>query len=105
MPSVEKSSRTRMVDEGGGGVDDEGGGGGSEGGGIDGGGGGDGGGGDGGGGEGGGGEGAVNTCDDVPTLLTAVMATPRLAESWAASPWSADIDVWEEASDGRMMVT
>ena len=47
----------------------------------------------------------MNTCDDVPTLLTAVMATPRLAESWVASPWSADIDVWEEASDGRMTVT
>ena len=47
----------------------------------------------------------MNTCDDVPTLLTAVMATPRLAESWAASPWSADIDVWEEANDGRMTVT
>ena len=74
-------------------------------GGIGGNGGGEGGGGDGGGGDGGGGEGAVNTCDDVPTLLTAVMATPRLAESWAASPWSADIDVWEEANDGRMMVT
>jgi hypothetical protein len=33
------------------------------------------------------------------------MATPRLAESWVASPWSADTDVWEEASDGRMTVT
>ena len=47
----------------------------------------------------------MNTCDDVITLLTAVMATPRLAESWAASTWSADIDVWEEANDGRMTVT
>ena len=47
----------------------------------------------------------MNTCDDVLTLLTAVIATPRLAESWAASPWSAEIDVCEEANDGRMTVT
>ena len=67
--------------------------------------GGNGGGGEGGGGEGGGGEGASNTCDVVPTPLTEVMVTPRLAESWAVLPSSADIDVWEEASDGTMMET
>jgi hypothetical protein len=46
-----------------------------------------------GGGDGGGGEGALNTCDDVPTWLTEVMVTPRLVESWAVLPWSADVDV------------
>ena len=68
-------------------------------------GGGEGGGGEGGGGDGGGGEGANNTCDDVPTLLTEVMVTPRLAESWAVLPSSADMAVWEDSSDGTMMVT
>ena len=63
------------------------------------------GGGEGGGGEGGGGEGASSTCDVVPTPLTEVMVTPRLAESWVVLPSSADIDVWEEASDGAMMET
>jgi len=53
----------------------------------------------------GGGEGALNTCDDVPTSLTEVMVTPRLAESWVVLPWSTDIDVWAKASDGTMMVT
>ena len=54
---------------------------------------------------GGGGEGASSTCDVVPTPLTEVMVTPRLAESWVVLPSSADIDVWEEASDGAMMET
>ena len=43
--------------------------------------------------------------DDALTPLTEVMVTPRLAESWAVLPSSADIDVWEEASDGTMMET
>ena len=63
------------------------------------------GGGEGGGGDGGGGEGASNTCDLVPTPLIEVMVTPSLAESWVVLPSSADIDVWEEASDGTMMET
>ena len=89
--------------EGGGGLGggDGGGSGGGDGGGK---GGGDGG-GEGGGGEGGGGEGASNTCDVVPTPLTEVMATPRLAESSVALPWSADIDVWAKSSKGTMMET
>jgi len=33
------------------------------------------------------------------------MVTPRLVESWAVLPWSADVDVWAESSDGTMMVT
>jgi len=33
------------------------------------------------------------------------MVTPRLAESWVVLPWSADIAVWDEASDGTMMET
>jgi hypothetical protein len=33
------------------------------------------------------------------------MVTPRLVESWVVLPWSADVDVWEESSDGTMMVT
>jgi hypothetical protein len=33
------------------------------------------------------------------------MVTPRLAESWVVLPWSAEVDVWEESSDGTMMVT
>ena len=57
----------------------------------------------GGGGEGGGGEGAGSTCDVVPTPLTEVMVTPRLAERSVASPWSADIDVWAKSSEGTMM--
>ena len=63
------------------------------------------GGGDGGGGDGGGGEGANNTCDDVPTLLTKVMVTRRLAESWVVLPSSTDIDVWAKSSEGTMMET
>ena len=63
------------------------------------------GGGEGGGGDGGGGEGASNICVVVPTPLTEVMVTPRLVESWAVLPSSADIDVWEESSEGTMMVT
>ena len=31
--------------------------------------------------------------DDALTPLTEVMVTPRLAESWAVLPWSADVDV------------
>ena len=82
-------------------------GGGGEGGGDGGGGegGGKGGGGEGGGGDGGGGEGACSTCDLVPTPLIEVMVTPSLAESWVVLPSSADIEVWEEASDGTMMET
>jgi hypothetical protein len=38
-------------------------------------------------------------------LLTEVMVTPRLAESWAVLPWSADVDAWAESSDGTMMET
>ena len=71
-------------------------------------GGGEGGGGDGGGdggGEGGGGEGAVNTRVDVPTPLTSVICTPRLAESVPASPCSSDSDDCAALSDGTMMVT
>jgi hypothetical protein len=108
LPSVEKSSLTRMVDEGGGAEGEGGGaeGGGGEGGGGEGGngegeggggegegGGGEGGGGEGVGGEGGGGEGASNICVVVPTPLTEVMVTPRLVESWAVLPSSADMDV------------
>ena len=63
------------------------------------------GGGEGGGGEGGGGEGAVNTCVDVPTPLTAVICTPRLAESVVALPCSIDSDDWAASSDGTRMVT
>jgi len=33
------------------------------------------------------------------------MVTFRLAESWAVSPWSVDTVVWEEVSDGTLMVT
>jgi hypothetical protein len=33
------------------------------------------------------------------------MVTPRLAESWVVLPWSADMDVWEDSSDGTMMET
>ena len=88
-------------------LDPPGGAGGGEGGGGDGGGEGGGGegGGEGGGGDGGGGEGALKTCDDVPTSLTEVMVTPRLVESWAVLPWSADVDAWAESSDGTMMET
>jgi hypothetical protein len=43
--------------------------------------------------------------DEVPTPLTEAMVTPRLAESWAVLPWSAEVDVWAESSDGTMMVT
>ena len=63
------------------------------------------GGGEGGGGEGGGGEGAVNTCVDVPTPLTAVICTPRLAESVVVLPCSSDSDDWAASSDGTRMVT
>jgi hypothetical protein len=41
----------------------------------------------------------------VPTSLTEVMVTPRLAESWAVLPWSAEVDVWAESSDGKMIET
>ena len=41
----------------------------------------------------------------APTPVAEVMVTFRLAESWAVSPWSVDTVVWEEASDGTMMVT
>ena len=60
---------------------------------------------EGGGGEGGGGEGATITCDVVCTPLTPLMLTPRLAESWAVLPWSADVDVWAKSSEGTMMET
>ena len=63
------------------------------------------GGGEGGGGEGGGGDGAVNTRVDVPTPLTSVICTPRLAESVPASPCSSDSDDCAALSDGTMMVT
>ena len=63
------------------------------------------GGGEGGGGEGGGGEGASNTCDVVPTPLTEVMVTPRLAESWVVLPPRSDTANCEEARDDTMMVT
>jgi hypothetical protein len=43
--------------------------------------------------------------DEVPTSLTEAMVTPRLVESWAVLPWSAEVDVWAESSDGTMMVT
>ena len=43
--------------------------------------------------------------DEVPTPLTEAMVTPRLVESWAVLPSSADVDVWAESSDGTMMVT
>ena len=43
--------------------------------------------------------------EKVPTPLTEVMVTPSIAESWAVSPWSADVDVWAESSDGTMMET
>ena len=43
--------------------------------------------------------------EKVPTPLTEVMVTPRLAESWVVLPWSTDIDVWAKASDGTMMET
>jgi hypothetical protein len=33
------------------------------------------------------------------------MVTPRLAESWVVLPWSADVDVCAESSDGIMMET
>jgi hypothetical protein len=33
------------------------------------------------------------------------MVTPRLVESWAVLPSSADMAVWEDSSDGTMMVT
>ena len=68
-------------------------------------GGGKGGGGEGAGGDGGGGEGACSTCDVVHTPLTEVMFTPRLAESWAVLPWSADVDVWAKSSKVTMMET
>ena len=48
----------------------------------------------GGGGGGSGGEGASNICVVVPTPLTEVKVTPRLVESWAVLPSSADVDVW-----------
>ena len=53
----------------------------------------------------GGGEGAVNTCVDVPTPLTAVICTPRLAESVVVLPCSSDSDDWAASSDGTRMVT
>jgi hypothetical protein len=31
--------------------------------------------------------------DEVPTSLTEAMVTPRLVESWAVLPWSAEVDV------------
>jgi hypothetical protein len=33
------------------------------------------------------------------------MVTPRLVESWAVLPSSADMAVWDEASDDTMMET
>jgi len=33
------------------------------------------------------------TCDFVLTLLTEVMVTPRLAESWVVLPWSTETAV------------
>ena len=38
-------------------------------------------------------------------MLTKVMVTRRLAESWVVLPSSTDIDVWAKSSDGTMMVT
>ena len=89
----------------GGGGDGGGEGGGGEGGGEGGGDGGGEGGGGRGGGEGGGGEGAFMNVDEVPTSLTEAMVTPRLVESWAVLPSSADMAVWEDSSDGTMMET
>ena len=38
-------------------------------------------------------------------MLTKVMVTRRLAESWVVLPSSTDIEVWAKSSDGTMMVT
>jgi hypothetical protein len=38
-------------------------------------------------------------------LVTEVMVTPRLMESWAIEvPWSVDMTVWEKSRDGTSMV-
>ena len=47
----------------------------------------------------------MNTCVDVPTPLTAVICTPRLAESVVVLPCSIDSDDWAASSDGTRMVT
>ena len=38
-------------------------------------------------------------------MLTKVMVTRRLAESWVVLPSSTDIDVWAKSSEGTMLET
>ena len=54
--------------------------------------------------EGRGGLGAVKAGAELAAGAELVMVTPRLVESWAVLPSSADRDVWEESSDGTIMV-